>query len=65
MSKFIIKANGTEKLVAGFNSQHQIVQLAGTADFAKLFPTQKSAEKFLEKYCGAGYGLTVGLIQPV
>ena len=52
--KYIIKT--PFGLVAGFSSAHSCVQIAGTLDRAKLFPSKKAAEKFLAKYTYAGYG---------
>lgn len=52
----LIKVND-ERYVAGFNSQHQIIQLTSDCARAKSFASAKSALAFVGKYGNAGYGL--------
>ena len=44
--------------VAGFSRRHQIVQLGLNTQMAKHFNTMTSAQKFVDTYSDAGYGLT-------
>ena len=43
--------------VAGFSRSNQCVQIAASADWAKLFSSEKQAQKFILDYSDAGYGL--------
>lgn len=56
MATFFVKSNGN--LVAGFSAAHSCVQTTVLDSYAKVFKTEKAAVKFIEKYSGAGYGLS-------
>lgn len=43
--------------VAGFCTEHEIVQVANSSETSKHFPTRKDAEAFVNAYANAGYGL--------
>ena len=52
---YVIKTpNG---FVAGYNSEHQTVQVAGGEYYIKHFPTPLAAQGFIDMYAGIGYGL--------
>ncbi|MGE8063919.1 hypothetical protein [Pseudomonas sp. NPDC089569] len=46
-------------IVAGFNRAHQIVQTTDCQGYEKRFVNAKAAQKFINTYGDAGYGLTV------
>ena len=46
-----------DNFIAGFNRQHQIVQIAVSANNAKRFRNEAAAQKWAEKYANAGFGL--------
>jgi hypothetical protein len=58
--KFVIRINTTDdasiKYVAGFNGEHQVV-VRGDKDHAKVFLTRGGAERFVNRYSDAGYGM--------
>lgn len=43
--------------VAGFNSHYQIVQSTTHESHIKTWSTEKSAQKYVDKYKGAGFGM--------
>lgn len=50
--------------VAGFSRAYG-VQFTSEISYAKKFKTKRAAEKFIEKYSGAGYGLTKDMVEIV
>lgn len=52
-----IKFKNSEYFVSGFNKKYSCVQMTTLELNIKKFKTIAAAEKFIEKYSGAGYGL--------
>jgi hypothetical protein len=53
------------EFVAGFDSQMYIVQTTRGLEYAKTWKTARAAEKFVQKYADAGYGLTADMVEVV
>ena len=49
--------------VAGFSSMSGVQR--GNLEYAKQFKTEAAGEKFVQKYSGAGYGLTADMVEVV
>ncbi len=54
---FSVMDQRLKKDVAGFSEEHQLVQYAGTPSYVKVFHDEASAQRFIDKYADAGYGL--------
>lgn len=56
MNSVVIRNPITGQLVAGFNSEHQIVQVTTDVHHAKRFTSVASADRFMKRYSGGGHG---------
>ena len=56
---------GEVEFVAGFNSHAGSVQRSHDLEYVRKWKTSRAAEKFVQKYSGAGYGLTSEMVEVV
>ena len=56
---------GTVEFVAGFNARIGVVQRSNDLEYVRKWKTARAAEKFVQKYSGAGYGLTSEMVEVV
>lgn len=54
---FILENIEGTQVIAGFNSQHGIVQRSTQRAYAKQFKTETAALKWLDKHTDVGHGI--------
>lgn len=53
-----IRINTDRGWVSEFNEEHMVVSCAKDRSLAQVFKSRKSANKWLDDHCNAGYGLS-------
>lgn len=56
--RFILQHRSSHEMVAGFNSQHMIIQTTKQLQLARKFSARANAEQFADRYSDAGFGFS-------